>query len=206
MHISPSFSDSDLYLHSSFLLGPLLVSFAGCQGHGHGRDLDCFSRDLLLYNTLCDTWDTVELPGLPVNASRYGHTSLLAPRGGSALVFGGFVGTLRSDVLRLMMENCSQWTEEADCVNTSSQLCAWRGTEGLCVSVETLTHGTANISFPSCVVAQPPSRAPSCPPSPPAKQCANFTSCQDCMLYECRWGVSSNRTTPQCFSDSDIEG
>lgn len=204
-----SCSASVRYLHSSFLLGPLLVSFAGCQGHA--SDVDCFSRDLLLYNTLCDTWEEVELPGLQANASRYGHSSLLDPRDGSAIVFGGFVGTLRSDILRLVAGNCSQWREMADCVNASSMLCAWRSGEDLCVSVGTIQAGGENVTFPGCSVAQQSSgslggRGGSCPPSPPTIPCGNFTSCQDCMLYGCYWGISSNRTQPQCFSEDAFEG
>lgn len=189
------------------------MSFAGCQGHG--SDLDCFSRDLLLYNTLCDTWEKIELPGLPANASRYGHTSLLDPRDGSAVVFGGFAGTLHSDILRLVAGNCSQWKEMADCVGMPSRLCAWQN--GLCVYVGTVAiqgPGGANIT---CGVSQQSSgsssggRGGSCPPSLPIIPCGNFTSCQDCMLYSCHWGMSinssSNRTQqPRCFSEDELEG
>ncbi len=134
------------YLHSAVLLGPLLVAFGGCQGHNPDRD--CFSRDLLLYNTLCDSWETVELPGLPANASRYGHTSLVSPRGagGEVVVFGGFVGTLRSDMLRLALGNCSQWQSEEDCVNGTAPLCAWRRA-GTCVPVSEVQTDDADVSF-----------------------------------------------------------
>jgi hypothetical protein len=204
----PSCSSSAVFLHSTFMLGPLLVTFAGCQGHA--SDQDCFSRDLLLYNTLCDTWDMVELPGLPANASRYGHT-LLDPQGtGSAVVFGGFAGTLHSDILRLVVGNCSQWTEFADCVNASSMLCAWNSEERVCVSVGSMSTQAANISFPTCdvspsTVGRSRAGAP-CPPSPPAIPCSNYSSCQDCTLYGCYWGSSNDRSAPRCFSETDLEG
>lgn len=144
------------YLHSSFLLGPLLLSFGGCQGHASNRD--CFSHDLLVYNTVCNSWETVELPGLPTNASRYGHTSLVEPRpqgqrAWSVTVFGGFVGTTRLDMLRLLGGNCSQWVDEEECVNASGLLCAWRRGEELCVSVTEVMWMEKNVSF-SCAVGE----------------------------------------------------
>lgn len=195
------FSGSGRYLHSSVLLGPLLVSFAGCKGDG--SEQDCFSHDLLLYNTLCETWETVEVPGLPANASRYGSASLVDPQdGGSVVVFGGFVGTIRSDMLRLVVGDCGQWGEESDCVNASGLLCAWRRGEGVCVSMGELQDSYSNVSFMRCAVDNLPAQ-PTCPPSPSTpSQCSNYTSCQSCVLYGCQWGVV-NQT---CFSNADIAG
>ena len=122
-------------------MGPLLLSYGGCQGHG--EEIDCFSSDLLAYNPLCDTWEKVKLPGLPPNASRYGHSSLIDPNDGSVLIFGGFIGTLRDDMLRLVMGNCSRWSDEMECVNKSS-LCAW--SEGECMSVGK-TRRTATVTY-----------------------------------------------------------
>ena len=184
------------------------MSFAGCEGASQ----ECFSRDLLLYNTLCDTWDQVELPGLPANASRYSHTSLLDPQDGSAVVFGGFVGTLRSDVLRLVAGNCSQWTEMADCLNAFSMLCAWRNAEEICVFTGTLgvQEEGVNVTFAGCEASLGGREGRgSCPPSPPMTPCGNFTSCQDCMLYGCFWGssnINSSSSPPKCFSEADFEG
>lgn len=142
------------YLHSSVLLGPVLLSFAGCQGHDAARD--CFSSDLLLYNTLCSTWDTLQLPGLPANASRFGHTSVVdsRPQGaGGVVVFGGFVGTTRGDMLRLELLGCGRFESEEECVNGSA-LCAWRGDQGDCVSVlEVGQVAGVNLSF-SCPVGE----------------------------------------------------
>ncbi len=139
------------YLHSMVHLGPLLVSFGGCQGHNSKRD--CFSNDLLLYNTLCNVWEEVELPGLPANASRYGHTSLVDPRGSEMVVFGGFIGTLRSDMLRLVMGDCDLLATEEDCVNGSASLCVWRRTEGACVAVGEVRADETDIVY-NCVAGE----------------------------------------------------
>ena len=176
------------------------MSFAGCKGDGSRQD--CFSHDLLLYNTLCRTWQTVEVPGLPANASRYGSASLVDPRdGGSVVVFGGFVGTIRSDMLRLVAGDCGQWGEESDCVNASGLMCAWRREEAVCVSVGEL-QGYTNVSFMQCAVDNLPAQ-PTCPPSPSIPyHCSSYSSCQTCVLYGCHWGLV-NQT---CFSNADIAG
>ena len=143
----PPYSALTRYLHSSVLLGPLLLSFAGCQGHGDSQD--CFSQDLLLYNTLCDAWFVVELPGLPANASRYAHTAVLDPRTseGAMVVFGGFIGTTRGDMVRLEMGECESYVTEADCVNRSV-LCVWMTEEERCESVLVLEQlPGSNVSF-----------------------------------------------------------
>lgn len=95
----------------------------------------------------------MELPGLPANASRYAHTALLDPRpqgGGAMVVFGGFVGTTRSDMLRLEMGGCRQFGSEEECVN-GSVLCAWRRDEDVCVSV--LEVDSNNVSF-ACTMGE----------------------------------------------------
>ena len=129
LHFPSSCSDNR-YLHSTTFLGPLLLSFGGCQDKQ-----DCFSSDLLVYHTLCGTWQKLDTPGLPANASRFAHSSVLDPVDGSLLVFGGFVGTLRADMLRLVSSNCSRWINQEDCLRIAGPLCAWRKQEGKCVAI-----------------------------------------------------------------------
>lgn len=95
---------------------------------------DCFKNDLHVYNTLCDSWEEAIFPGLPGNSSRYGHNSVVDPVDGSLLVFGGYLGALHHDVLKLELGNCSRYGNEVDCVNNSG-LCVWTSRTGECVRV-----------------------------------------------------------------------
>lgn len=138
-HSSSFSSPSPRYLHSSVLVGPLLVTFGGCEGDVKDNVMppqECFSSDIQIYNTLCDdrdSWEVVEYPGLPSNSSRYGHSSILEPDNVTMLIYGGFLGTFHSDMLRLNV-NCSLYNSQEECVNGSA-LCAWSVGRGQCVIV-----------------------------------------------------------------------
>ena len=125
-------SGSYHYLHSITLIGPLLIVFGGCQSSV--RD-DCYRNEMTVYNTLCDSWSTVEYSGLPMNSSRYSHSAILHQSSSSLLVFGGFFGNLHHDMLQLHLGNCSVHLTKSDCL-LQSVFCAWSNTEdGRCVSV-----------------------------------------------------------------------
>ena len=126
------------YLHSSVLIGPLLVTFGGCEVDD--LNADCFTNTTHVFNTLCDTWTELSLAGLPGNSSRYGHSSVVDSSDGSLLVYGGFLGTFHHDLLRLVVGDCSQFVTEDACVNGSG-LCAWSGV-GECVSVGSISAGS----------------------------------------------------------------
>ena len=49
----------------------------------------------------CNSWETLEFGGLLGNASRYGHSVVLEPGSQSPVVFGGYLGVLRRDLLLL---------------------------------------------------------------------------------------------------------
>ena len=57
-------------------------------------------------HTVCNEWQKVTYLGLPGNAGRYGHSALLDPTNNSTLMFGGFRGTLLSDLLRFNIGMC----------------------------------------------------------------------------------------------------
>ena len=125
-------SGSSHYLHSIVLFGPLLVVFGGCQGSTKG---DCYTNEMTVYNTLCDSWKTVEYPGLPINSTRYSHSATLNQKNNSLFIFGGFFGNLHHDMLQLYLGNCSVHLSENDCLNENI-FCVWSGTErGRCLSV-----------------------------------------------------------------------
>lgn len=127
------------------LFGPLLLVFGGCQGSLG----DCYTNEFAIYNTYCDSWEVVEYPGLPFNSSRYSHSAILHERSNSLLVFGGFSGRLRHDLLQFNLPNCSIYNSKNDCLHNSS-FCAWSdGEQGHCISVvevrdvENVTYGCA---------------------------------------------------------------
>ena len=74
---------------------------------------------------------------------------MMDPLDGSLLVFGGFVGTLRSDMLRLVSGNCTHWGEKEDCLGMAGPLCVWREDEGSCVGAS--EAGRTNVAY-SCPI------------------------------------------------------
>ena len=136
-------SGSRHYLHTMSLFGPLLLVFGGCQDNGRS----CYTSEMTIYNTLCDTWKIVEYHGLPMNSSRYGHSAILHQSSNLLLVFGGFFGALHHDMLQLRITNCSIHQSKYDCLHLND-FCVWSDAElGRCVSVveadsgETATYG-----------------------------------------------------------------
>lgn len=117
-------------------MGPSLLSFGGCR-----NTQDCFSSDLELYNIQCNTWETLQVPGLMGNDSRLKHSATWDSADQSLLVFGGYVGTLRGDALRLIHGNCSRWGNLEECEESAGPLCAWVGDEmaGSCVPIGAAT-------------------------------------------------------------------
>ena len=97
-------------------LGPSLSEHA----HTHARTHTCAHTHTHTYthththihthatctHTVCNEWQKVNYPGLPGNAGRYGHSALLDPTNNSTFVFGGFQGTLLSDLLRFATGMC----------------------------------------------------------------------------------------------------
>ena len=125
-------SGSSHYLHSIVLFGPLLIVFGGCQGSTKG---DCYTNEMTVYNTRCDSWNTVKYPGLPVNSTRYAHSAILHQDNNSLLIFGGFFGNLHHDMLQLYFGNCSVHLSKSDCL-AESAFCVWSNAErGSCMSV-----------------------------------------------------------------------
>lgn len=127
------------YFHSSVLIGPLLITFGGCEG-ADLNEANCFRNDTHVYNILCGTWEELSLPGLPANSSRYGHSSVVDGSDGSLLVYGGYLGTFHHDLLRLNAGDCGQFGTESLCLNGSS-LCAWTAGTGECVRVGSMSGG-----------------------------------------------------------------
>lgn len=121
--------------------GPLLLIFGGCQGSGQN---DCYTSEVTVYNTLCDSWEVVEYPGLPGNSSRYSHSAVLHQSSTSLLVFGGFFGNLHHDMLQLYLGNCSIHLSKNDCLH-QTVFCAWSSAgQGRCLSVvEAMTETEA---------------------------------------------------------------
>ena len=138
-------SGSQHYLHTMTMFGPILLIFGGCRGSALD---DCFSNELSVYNTLCDTWKVVDYPGLPSNSSRYSHSA--SSHQNSLFVFGGFFGGLHHDMLRLNVTNCSIHQSVNECLNQSA-FCAWSSAEqGHCMSV-TEAGNFENVTY-GCVV------------------------------------------------------
>jgi len=206
-------SGSRRYLHTLSQMGHLLLSFAGCQGNS-----DCFSSHLDAYDTRCNTWQRLELPGILASDSRFKHSAVVA--GGSLLVGGGYLGTLRGDLLRLTSGNCSRWLSRADCEETEP-LCMWEerdlGSSCVPLSLVSTTNfsmdcpvnesascnvsclnclSSANCSYDTCKSLY----GDDCPKSPPVRECSSMTDCQSCMLLGCSWEATNDNQS--CYQPS----
>ena len=208
-------SGSQRYLHTLTQMGHLLLSFAGCQ-----NNRDCFSSHLDAYDTRCNTWQRLDLPGLLANDSRFKHSAVLV--GGSLLVGGGYVGTLRGDVLRLTPGNCSRWRSLADCEKVGP-LCIWEESSSgdSCVPltlVSSINFSTdcpgntseaagCNMSCSDCLSSVNCSydackslHGDDCPQSPPVRECLQMGDCQGCRVLGCSWEAAHGKES--CYTPS----
>ena len=100
----------------------------------------------------------MDFPGLSLNSSRIGHTTVGAPTGGGLIMFGGFLGQLHHDTVHLVpgmclllcefachfslcstSGNCSRLSA-AQCTGNASPFCGWSNSSSQCVPLHSQYH------------------------------------------------------------------
>ncbi|XP_033836080.1 attractin-like protein 1 [Periophthalmus magnuspinnatus] len=165
------------YLHSMVLLSGTLLVFGGNTHNDTSlsNGAKCFSADFLSYDIACDQWTVLPTPSLPLDAQRFGHSTVVS--NGSMYIFGGFSGVLLSDVLVYTAPSCLAFSDLSRCASAGPGIrCQW--VQESCVAWQPQSHDMS-------------SWAPLCPPRPasPDEQCLMLADCGSCTSSSrgCQW-------------------
>ncbi|XP_052255440.1 attractin-like protein 1 isoform X1 [Dreissena polymorpha] len=195
-------SGSPRYLHSAVFLGEIMLVFGGNTHNDTSISYGakCYSPDFLAYDPKCNSWKYLTTVDLLPNAVRYGHVAQAytdSTGENKMLVFGGFDGVMRNDVMEYHPADCTP-TNSTQCVPDMPGrvcVCAWNETEFADKKDrETILRGT-NYREGLCV------------PNKGAEEFCfhNRGSCGSCLSseYGCKW--CSNNCTTICSADSQYE-
>ncbi|KAL1514087.1 hypothetical protein ABEB36_003406 [Hypothenemus hampei] len=116
------------FLHSSiFLSGGLMMVFGGNTHNdsAHSFRSKCYSAEVLVYDVLCDSWNTMTVSeDLHADLSRFGHSAVDFER--SLYVYGGFNGQMLNDMLKFTPGNCHYYNSSNSCLTSRPGVkCVW---------------------------------------------------------------------------------
>ncbi|KAJ8976992.1 hypothetical protein NQ317_013993 [Molorchus minor] len=197
------------FLHTATFISEGLLFVFGGNTHNdssHSTEAKCYSSEMLTYDVLCDTWNTITTPkDINVDLARYGHSAVVFE--GSLYIYGGFDGQMLTDIIKYTPGNCDSINEtsindEASGLNpiykadycpmdpipickqlhtckacTSQPFCRWRLEHSKCVA-DILK---SNISVDAIEPMQ-------C-----QNVCAEYNSCSNCTQQECIWCQNEGR-------------
>ena len=126
------------YLHSAVISRGLMIVFGGNTHNdtswSHGAK--CFSSDAMVYDILCDQWYSMPVGGsshdwLGEDLARFGHTAVI--NDGIMLIYGGFNGVLKKDILGYVPGNCGIFKSKHPCLTSRVGIkCLWNETSEIC--------------------------------------------------------------------------
>lgn len=130
-------ASSAKFLHSATFISPGLMMVFGGNTHNdtsHSFGAKCYSRELNVYDVVCDSWHIVEIPDdLKVDLARFGHSAVIFNK--SLYVYGGFDGQMIVDMIKYAPGTCSHYTKQDQCLTARpGQKCVWELAAGKCVS------------------------------------------------------------------------
>lgn len=125
------------FLHSANFISPGLMMVFGGNTHNdtsHSFGAKCYSRELMIYDVLCDTWHIQKMPNdLRTDLARFGHTAVMFEE--SLYIYGGFDGQMLSDMLKFTPGNCNTFNRSESCLNGRPGLkCIWDIENAKCIS------------------------------------------------------------------------
>lgn len=134
---------SGRFLHTATFISPGLMMVFGGNTHNdtsHSFGAKCYSQDLLVYDVLCDSWHTQQMPAdLRADLSRFGHSAEMFEK--SLYIYGGFDGQMLSDIIKYTPGSCTVLIKAETCLNTRPGLkCVWDISHSRCVAVEHTNH------------------------------------------------------------------
>lgn len=180
-----SSAPSARFLHTANFITPGLMVVFGGNTHNdtsHSYGAKCYSKDLIVYDVLCDSWHTQNMPNeLAADLARFGHTAVTFDE--SLYIYGGFDGQLLSDMLKYTPGNCSYFTKEEKCLHARPGVkCIWDNQKMLCVPLSKENR--------SLLLARDQEYFTICPPKSrqintaehlqDVQRCAQLTNCQSC--------------------------
>lgn len=209
-------SGSYRYLHSAVMSGGLMLVYGG-NTHNEtaiSNGAKCYSSDFIAYDTICDTWYKLQQP-LPKSVggdlSRYGHLAVsfglsyevevddeyhqpLLPYG--MLVFGGFDGQLKSDVLVYVIGDCTSLSTKELCLTAMPGVkCVWNKAAKKCEPLASLFKEgyekcpVSATESPDAVSGWPVSAWPIGNQMNYTSLCSSISSCPTCLhtTFNCVW-------------------
>lgn len=129
---------SGRFLHTANFISPGLMMVFGGNTHNdtsHSFGAKCYSKELMVYDVVCDTWHTQKMPeDLRTDISRFGHSAVKF--GDSLYIYGGFDGQMLSDLLKYTPGNCYALQKAEQCMNTRpGHKCVWDIQKSKCISI-----------------------------------------------------------------------
>lgn len=137
-------SPSSRFLHTANFITPGLMMVFGGNTHNdtsHSFGAKCYSQDLLIYDVICDTWNSLDMPSsLYADLSRFGHSTVMFEK--SMYVYGGFNGQMLSDMLKYTPGTCSHLKKHDLCLNSyPGHKCIWDEKRQKCLHVTDVQKG-----------------------------------------------------------------
>ena len=131
---------SHRYLHSAVISRGLMIVFGGNTHNdtswSHGAK--CFSADAMAYDIICDRWYSMPVGGnshdwLGEDLARFGHSAV--SNNGTMLIYGGFNGILKNDILAYVPGSCGIFKERVECLTSGVGIkCVWNRKKDVCES------------------------------------------------------------------------
>ena len=126
------------YLHSAVISNGLMLVFGGNTHNdtswSHGAK--CFSSDSMVYDILCDQWYSMshlDYQWYGEDLARFGHSAVM--NDDTMLIYGGFNGVLKNDVLAYIPGQCGIFKSKVSCLTSRVGIkCLWNRNKELCVA------------------------------------------------------------------------
>ena len=96
----------------------------------------CFSADAIVYDIICDRWYSMQVGGnsqdwLGQDLARFGHSAVSINQ--TMLIYGGFNGVLKNDILAYVPGNCGIFKEREECLTSRvGTKCVWNRKKDQC--------------------------------------------------------------------------
>ncbi|KRZ56907.1 putative protein tag-53 [Trichinella nativa] len=188
-------------LHSAVLMSGVIVILSSYSKDTSSPKCKTFVIDSALkYDIECGTWSKMKMPTyLSATLSRYGHRALMYKE--SMYLFGGFTGTLMTDVLQFTPGSCSYNRAKDECLNSQQGVkCFWYKSRCM-TSEEALQQIKVEKRGGSSTIEKVCSYTGIGPPF----SCSMITDCAKCTstdVHPCRW--CGDRCADDCPLGSEI--
>uniref|UniRef100_A0A8D8HL17 Attractin n=1 Tax=Culex pipiens TaxID=7175 RepID=A0A8D8HL17_CULPI len=126
------------FLHTANFISPGLMMVFGGNTHNdtsHSFGAKCYSRDLMVYDILCDSWHVQQMPNdLRADLARFGHSAIVFEE--SLYIYGGFDGQMINDMLKFTPGNCRAFNRSDQCLYARPGVkCIWDIQKSKCVPI-----------------------------------------------------------------------